>query len=111
MPLYMQHTVEHLSRSGFTIRRICSLGLSPGWGPVRVGAHMPYMAHVGPYGPMWALMGPPGQVLEKALTFRKTFGSISHVSGPKLAFDEISKWFCIIFAGEAQKSRYFNQKP
>ena len=29
------------------------LGPSPGWGPVRVGAHM------GPYG---AHMGPPGQV-------------------------------------------------
>ena len=40
----------------------------PGWGPVRVGAHMgplwgPYgaiWAHVVPYG---AHMGPPGQVL------------------------------------------------
>ena len=56
-------------------------------GPVRVGAHM------GPYGPIyepiwarWALMGPPGQVLEKALTFRKTFGPISHVSGSKLNY-------------------------
>ena len=60
----------------------------PGWGPVRVGAHM------GPYGPLWAHiwahMGPPGQVWEKASTFRqlsvKTFGQISHVSGPKLIF-------------------------
>ena len=25
---------------------------------------------MGPYGPMWAHMGPPGQVLEKASTFR-----------------------------------------
>ena len=32
------------------------MGPSPGWGP---------------YGPMWALMGPPGQVLEKASTFRQ----------------------------------------
>ena len=51
------------------------LGPGPGWGP---------------YGPMWALMGPPGQVLEKASTFRQlsveTFGPISHASGPKLAF-------------------------
>ena len=30
----------------------------PGWGPGRVGAHM------GPYGPLWAHMGLPGQVLE-----------------------------------------------
>ena len=44
------------------------LGPSPGWGPVRVGAHMgPYgplwahiWAHMGPYGPIWALMGPCG---------------------------------------------------
>ena len=28
------------------------LGPSPGWGPVRVGAHM------GRVGPIWALMGP-----------------------------------------------------
>ena len=64
------------------------LGPSPGWGPVRVGAHMgPY----GPiYGPIWALMGPPGQVLEDyvnfPLTFRQTFGQISHVSDPKPSF-------------------------
>ena len=51
------------------------LGPSPGWGPVRVGAHMgpygpiytPIWAHVGPYGPIWALMGPPGQVLEDSV--------------------------------------------
>ena len=30
------------------------LSIGPGWGPVRVGAHM------GPYGPLWALMGPYG---------------------------------------------------
>ena len=63
---------------GFSITK--GLGPSPGWGPVRVGAHMgPYM---GPYGPLWAHilahmalwahMGLPGQVLEKASTFRKT---------------------------------------
>ena len=51
----------------------------PSWGPY------------GPiYGPLWAHMGPPGQVLEKASTFRQlsveTFGPISHVSGPKLTF-------------------------
>ena len=40
-----------------------------------------------------------------------TFGAISHVSVSKTVLqfvDEISKCFCIIFAGEAQKSRYFN---
>ena len=34
------------------------LGPGPGWGPVRVGAHMdpygPLWAHKGPYGPIWA---------------------------------------------------------
>ena len=30
---------------------------------VRVGVHM------GPYGPIWALMGPPGQVLEDYVNF------------------------------------------
>ena len=57
--------------------------LGPGWGPVRVGA-------LSGLGPIWALMGPPGQVLEKASTFRqlsvRQFGQISHVSGPKLNF-------------------------
>ena len=57
------------------------LGPSPGWGPVRVGAHMgpygpiywpiygpiykPIWAHVGPFGSMWALMGPPGRSWKK----------------------------------------------
>ena len=70
------------------------LGPSPGWGPVRVGAHMgpygPIWAHMGPCGPIWAHMGPPGQVLEKASTFRQlsveTFGPISHDSDPKMVF-------------------------
>ena len=39
-------------------------GPCPGWGPVRVGAHMgPYgllWALMGPYEPLWALMGPYG---------------------------------------------------
>ena len=59
------------------------LGPSPGWGPIRVGAHMgpygplwalmgpygPLWAHMGPYGPMWAHMGPPEQVLEDYVNF------------------------------------------
>ena len=56
-------------------RARAGLGPSPGWDPVRVGAHMgpygpiygPIWALMGPYmrpyGPIWALMGPPGQVL------------------------------------------------
>ena len=38
------------------IDAVPGLGPSPGWGPVRVGAHM------GPYGPLWALMGPYGPI-------------------------------------------------
>ena len=30
-----------------------------------LGTHIdPIQAHIGSYGPIWALMGPPGQVLE-----------------------------------------------
>ena len=38
------------------------LGPCPGWGPVRVGAHMgPYMGpYMGPCGPIWAHVGPYG---------------------------------------------------
>ena len=35
---------------------------NPGWGPVRVGARSGL-------GPIWALMGPPGQVLEDYVNF------------------------------------------
>ena len=41
------------------------------------------------------------RLLDKFRTFRVQ----------KWYFDEISKWFCIIFAGEAKKSRYLNQEP
>ena len=60
----------------------CCWGWS--WVPGRVGAHM------GPYGPMWALMGPPGQVLEKRKlsvnfpsTFRKTIWTNFARFGPR----------------------------
>ena len=46
------------------------LGPSPGWGPVRVGAHMD------PYGPLWAHMGPYGSSwtgLGKSVNFPSTF--------------------------------------
>ena len=45
-------------------RARAGLGPSPGWGPVRVGAHM---AHIWVH--IWALMGPPGQVLEDYVNF------------------------------------------
>ena len=50
------------------------LGPSPGWGPVRVGAHM------GPYGPIWVLLDRSGhdQI--------RTFGRIWYVSGPEMVF-------------------------
>ena len=61
------------------------VGPSPGWGPVRVGAHMgPYMGPYGLiYGPIWALMGPYmgpygiswtglGEGVNFPSTFRKT---------------------------------------
>ena len=71
------------------------LGPSPGWGPVRVGAHMgpygpiykPIWAHMGvymgPYGSSWTGLG---KSVNFPSTFRKTFGPISHASGPKLTF-------------------------
>ena len=87
------------SKTSYLLQAWCGLGPGPGWGPVRVGArsglepiwaHMgpygPIWALMGPYGPIWALMGPPGQVLEDYVNFRKTFGQISHVSGPKIVF-------------------------
>ena len=38
-----------------------------------------------------------------------TFDQISHVSGPEMVFSRNDIMILIIFAGEAQKSRYFNQ--
>ena len=76
----------------------------PIYGPIR--AHMgPYMglcgpiwAHLGPCEPIWVHMGPYGSSwtgLGKSVnfpsTFRKTFGQISNVSGPKMYFYKISK--------------------
>ena len=66
-------------------KSICSraqagLGPGPGWGP---------------YGPLWAHMGPPGQVLEKASTFRqisvRLLDQFRTFRVQKLDFDEISK--------------------
>ena len=70
---------------------------------------------MGPYGPIWDHMGLPRQVFEKVSDFRqisvRLLDQFRTFRVQKLDFDEISKWFCIIFAGEAQKSRYFDQKP
>ena len=56
---------------------------SPGWGPVRVGAHMgpygPLWAHVGPYGSSWTGLGRSGHVRFP------TFGRILHVLGSKIS--------------------------
>ena len=66
-------------------------------GPVRVGARSglgPIWALMGPYmgpcGPIWAFLDRSWRSWKIPYTFRKlsveTFGPISHVSGPKLAF-------------------------
>ena len=68
------------------------LGRPPARPPDRLGR-----AHVGPYGPIWALMGPYGPIWAHMgpiwiLLDRsghdpiKTFGPISHVSGPEIVF-------------------------
>ena len=84
------------------------LGPSPGWGPLRVGAHMgPYM---GPCGPIWALMGHPGQVLEKVSTFRKTISINFACFGSKIdfliKFLDDSAWLCM----EKLKNTVLRQK-
>ena len=58
-----------------------------------------YHNNKGPYGSSWT--GPDmtkSGLLVQFRTFRVQ----------KLYFDQISQWFCIIFVGEAQKSRYFD---
>ena len=44
--LSMWHCAAYMQES--MVLHSCGLGASPGWGPVRVGAHM------GPKGPLWA---------------------------------------------------------
>ena len=41
----------------------------------------------------------------------QSFGPIWHVSGPQMVFWRNDIMIRIIFAGEAQKSSYFDQKP
>ena len=56
---------------------------------------------MGPCGPIWALMGPPGQVLAGPDT--SDFGLLVEFRTfrvQELYFDGISKWFCIIFASK-----------
>ena len=68
------------------------LYLGPLLGPrslgVRVGAHI--WAHMGPYGSSWTGLGRFRRFHKLYInfpqTFRKTFGPISHVSGPKIVF-------------------------
>ena len=58
------------------------LGPGPGWGPNGpLWAHMRSLwAHMGPYGSSWTGLGRSGHVQFP------TFGSISHVAGPKFGF-------------------------
>ena len=63
----------------------------PGWGPVRVGAHMgpygPIWALMGPYGPIWGHMGPIWVLLDRSGHDQiRTFGRIWYVSGPEMVF-------------------------
>ena len=45
----------------------------------------------------WTGLGKSGHVQSQS------FGSILHVSDSKVIFDEISRWFCMVLRGEAQK--------
>ena len=61
-----------------------------GLGPIWVGAHM------GPYGPLWAHMGPKGTILlKKSLTLMKNDKiankNIKNVKSERL---KIKRWFC-----------------
>ena len=53
------------------------LGPRPGWGPVRVGAHMgpygPMWAHMGLCGPLWVLLDRSWDCVNFPSTFIKTF--------------------------------------
>ena len=67
----MQNHYEILSKYYFWTRNVRNWTKSPDLvmsGPVQedpYGLHMgPVWAHMGPYGPIRALMDPPGQVLE-----------------------------------------------
>ena len=62
------------------------LGPCPGWGPVRVGAHM------GPYGPLWDLMGPI--LLNKSLALIKDHKIINkNIEVVKLEILKVKTWF------------------
>ena len=66
------------------------MGSSPGWGPVRVGAHM------GPYGPVCAHMGLPGQVLEvleDSVNFPSTFRKVSVRLLDQFGTFRVQKWY------------------
>ena len=92
-----------------------STGPGPGWGPVRVGARSglgPIWALMNPYGPIWALMGPYWPLWAHMGPYGSSWtGPDMTKSGlliqfhtfrvQNLLFDEISKGFCMAFAGEA----------
>ena len=62
---------------------------------------------MGPDGPIWALMGPPGQVLAGPISdFWSNFARFGLKIGFLTKFIDDS---ASLFAGEAQKSFYFDQ--
>ena len=85
------------------------LGPCPGWGPVRVGAHMgPHgplwalMGPMGPYGPLWALMGPYGPLwahkgpisVKKLIILMKNHKIINkYIKVVNLEISKVKTWF------------------
>ena len=82
-----------LNKSEQSWKQITLKGLSPGWGP---------------YGPLWVLLDRSWRFRQLSVRLLDQFRTFRVQNW---IFDEISKWFCIILAGEAQNSRYFNHKP
>ena len=82
-------TLEH-----FVFEPGPGLGPSPGWGPVRVGAHMgpygpiygPIWAHVGPYGSSWTGLG-------DSVNFPSTFRKLSVRLLDKFRTFRVQKWY------------------
>ena len=78
----------------------------PGWSP-----YGPMWALMVPYGSIWALMGPPGQVLAGPdMSDFRLLVEFHMFWVQNLFSDEIYRWFCMAFAGEAEKTRYFDKK-
>ena len=72
-----------------------------------IRAHMGFLwAHMGSYG---AHMGPPGQVLASPdMSDFRLLVELCMSWFHNLLFDEISRLFCMAFAGEAEKTCFFD---